>query len=112
MLDQIQELLYGIIHSHIASSDTAGELSPSMLGFEEIDRVHSAFFNYLSIVDPLFRTLHKIHTFVEAQQESSRIKQFFRQGEMNTLLKGCHVGLEEALKVFKVYPVLLVIWTC
>ncbi|KAJ7918193.1 hypothetical protein B0H13DRAFT_1869672 [Mycena leptocephala] len=88
MLDQIQELLYGIIHSHIAFSDTAGELSPSMLGD----------------LRKLTETLHKIHTFVEAQQESSRIKQFFRQGEMNTLLKGCHVGLEEALKVFKAYP--------
>ncbi|KAJ7457763.1 hypothetical protein FB451DRAFT_1509051 [Mycena latifolia] len=53
MLEQIHELLYAIIHVHI-KSDTGGELPPTM-------------------------TLHKIHTFVEAQQEKSKIKQFFRQ---------------------------------
>ncbi|KAJ7444338.1 hypothetical protein FB451DRAFT_1189666 [Mycena latifolia] len=50
-------------------------------------------------------TLHKIHTFVEAQQEKSRIKQFFRQGEMNTLLKACQEGLHDALEVFKLHNV-------
>jgi hypothetical protein len=39
---------------------------------------------------------------VEAQQERSRFKQFFRQAELSTLLKGCRVGLEEALAMFKV----------
>jgi hypothetical protein len=40
---------------------------------------------------------------VEAQQEKSRIKQFFRQGELSTLLKGCVAGLEEAMDLFKVF---------
>ncbi|KAJ7482690.1 hypothetical protein FB451DRAFT_1442265 [Mycena latifolia] len=44
-------------------------------------------------------TLHKIHTLIEAEGEKSIIKQFFRQGEMRTLLKGCHTGLEQALEV-------------
>jgi hypothetical protein len=39
---------------------------------------------------------------VEAQQEKSRIKQLFRQGEISTLLKSCHSGLETALNVFEV----------
>ncbi|KAJ7457498.1 hypothetical protein FB451DRAFT_1509813 [Mycena latifolia] len=77
MLEQIHELLYAIIWIHV-KSDTGGELSPAML-----------------------ETLHKIHTFVEAEQEKSKIKQFFRQGEMRTLLKACHTGLEQAFKVFK-----------
>jgi hypothetical protein len=39
---------------------------------------------------------------MEAHQKKSKILQFFRQGEMNTLLKACHLGLEQALEVFKV----------
>ncbi|KAJ7436342.1 hypothetical protein FB451DRAFT_1454801 [Mycena latifolia] len=56
MLEKIHILLYAIIRVHI-KSDSAGELPPNM-------------------------TLHKIHTFIEAQQEKSKVKQFFRQGEM------------------------------
>ncbi|KAJ6579143.1 hypothetical protein DFH09DRAFT_1077438 [Mycena vulgaris] len=89
MLEQIHELLYEIIRLHMAP-DTGGELSLEML-------------NHLR---QFTETLHKIHTFVEAQQEKSRIKKFFRQGEMNTLLKGCKAGLEEALETLKVYLVL------
>ncbi|KAJ6586328.1 hypothetical protein DFH09DRAFT_1432145 [Mycena vulgaris] len=68
------------------SSDTGGELS----------------LNMLKNLGQFTETLHKIHTFVEAQQEKSRIMHFFRQGEMSVLLKGCHLGLEQALEVFKV----------
>jgi hypothetical protein len=57
----------------------------------------------ISLTEFLSRTLHKIHTFVEAQQDGSKIKYLFRQGEMNTLLKACHTGLDTALEVFKVY---------
>ncbi|KAJ6570844.1 hypothetical protein DFH09DRAFT_1079827 [Mycena vulgaris] len=90
MLEHIHEVLYAIIHIHI-HSETGGELSPNMLN-------HMGKFT---------ETLHKIHTFVEAQQEKSRIMQFFRQGKMSTLLKGCHLGLEEALKAFKVQNIYL-----
>ncbi|KAJ7110852.1 hypothetical protein C8R44DRAFT_742636 [Mycena epipterygia] len=44
----------------------------------------------------------QIHTFVEAQQDGNRIKDFFQQAEMSTLLKGCHAGLQQASEVFKV----------
>ncbi|KAJ6575556.1 hypothetical protein DFH09DRAFT_1454858 [Mycena vulgaris] len=86
MLEHLHELLYAIILLYITSDATGGELSPTRLS--ELGR--------------FTETLHKIHTFVEAQQEKSRIKQFFRQGEMSTLLKGCQTGLEQALEVFKV----------
>jgi hypothetical protein len=46
--------------------------------------------------------MHKIHTFVEAQLDSSRIKHFFRQSEMNILRKDCQAGMQEALDYFKV----------
>ncbi|KAJ7458477.1 hypothetical protein FB451DRAFT_1507671 [Mycena latifolia] len=84
MLEQIHELLYAIIRLHITSA-ISGELSP----------------NTLHALGKFTETLHKIHTFVEAQQEKSRIKHFFRQGELSTLLKGCQLGLQQALDDFK-----------
>ncbi|KAJ7186085.1 hypothetical protein C8R46DRAFT_1185568, partial [Mycena filopes] len=45
--------------------------------------------------------LHKIHTFVEAQQRSSRVRRFFRQGEMSLLLKDCKTGLQQGLEFFQ-----------
>ncbi|KAJ7879412.1 hypothetical protein B0H13DRAFT_1892221 [Mycena leptocephala] len=48
------------------------------------------------------RTLHKIHTFVEMQQDRYKIKYLFRQSEMNKLLGDCRAGVKEALEVFKV----------
>ncbi|KAJ7453407.1 hypothetical protein FB451DRAFT_1281166 [Mycena latifolia] len=92
MLEQIHELLYAIIRFHVTSgADAGGELSPKML----------------DNLGAFTETLHKIHTFVEAQQEKSKIKQFFRQGEINALLKDCHRGLQEALDVFKIGTVRL-----
>ncbi|KAJ7495232.1 hypothetical protein FB451DRAFT_1477826, partial [Mycena latifolia] len=85
MLEQVHELLYAIIWVH-AKSDTGGELPPSML----------------DNLGKFTETLHKIHTFIEAEQEKSKIKHFFCQGEMKTLLKACHTGLEHALAVFKI----------
>ncbi|KAJ6507536.1 hypothetical protein DFH09DRAFT_1199792 [Mycena vulgaris] len=88
MLEQIHELVYAIIHLHL-KSETGGELPPHML----------------KNVRNFTQTLYKIHTFVEAQQEKSRLKQFLRQGEMSTLLKGCHTGLAQALEFFQVQGV-------
>ncbi|KAJ7469444.1 hypothetical protein FB451DRAFT_1368522, partial [Mycena latifolia] len=85
MLEQIHELIYAVIWVHM-KSDTAGELSPTML----------------NNLGKFTETLHKIHTYVEAKQEKSKIKQIFRQGEMRTLLKACHTGLEQVIEVFKV----------
>jgi hypothetical protein len=48
------------------------------------------------------RTLHKIHTFVEAQQNGSKVKSFFRQGEMSILLKECKAGLQQGRDIFQV----------
>ncbi|KAJ7142604.1 hypothetical protein C8R44DRAFT_725941 [Mycena epipterygia] len=72
-------------------SETAGSLSPAILDH----------------VGKFTQTLHKIHTFVEAQQDGNRFKHFFRQSEMNTLHKNCLAGLEEALHFFKVETGLL-----
>jgi hypothetical protein len=108
-MEQIYELLSGIIVLH-TKSDTSGELSPNMLyhvgKFAEYCTISSFSTPWLMSVS---RTLHKIHVFVEAQQDGNRIKQFFRQGEMSALLKDCNAGLKEALDVFKVNPLNIVL---
>ncbi|KAJ7159343.1 hypothetical protein C8R43DRAFT_948272 [Mycena crocata] len=58
-----------------------------------------------AIISVYAKTLHKIHSYVEAQQDKSKIKQFFRQGELSTLFKACISGLQEALEVFKLADV-------
>ncbi|KAJ7462864.1 hypothetical protein FB451DRAFT_1494898 [Mycena latifolia] len=66
-------------------SETKGNLPPATLDH----------------VGKFMETLHKIHTFVEAQQDGNKIKSFFRQTETKTLLSECRVELQEALEVFK-----------
>jgi hypothetical protein len=52
--------------------------------------------------------LHKIHSFVEAQQEKIGFRMLFRQGEMTALLRSCTAGLDHAVDVFMVIFVLVV----
>jgi hypothetical protein len=48
------------------------------------------------------RILHKIYSFVEAQQKGNREKSFFHQGELGTLLKDCQAGLQQSFDFFQV----------
>ncbi|KAJ6533275.1 hypothetical protein DFH09DRAFT_1284454 [Mycena vulgaris] len=84
LLEQTYGLLYAIISLH-TMPETAPDLSPSML-------------NHLG---KFTDTLYKIHTFVEAQQDESKIRHFFHQGAMTKLLKDCNMGLQEAVDHFK-----------
>ncbi|KAJ7827297.1 hypothetical protein B0H13DRAFT_1917729 [Mycena leptocephala] len=85
LLEQTYELLNAVLMVHV-KSDTGGELPPSVLHH----------------IGKFTETLHKIHTFVEAQQNSSKVKSFFRQGEMNTLLRDCKAGLQQGFVIFQV----------
>ncbi|KAF8140921.1 hypothetical protein K438DRAFT_1879175 [Mycena galopus ATCC 62051] len=85
LLENILQVLYAILNVHV-KSETAGSIEPAM--FHEIGR--------------FAETLHKIHTFVEAQTEGNRIKSFFRQSEMTTLLKDSRESLKHAMQVFKI----------
>ncbi|KAJ7724497.1 hypothetical protein B0H16DRAFT_1430498, partial [Mycena metata] len=58
--------------------------------------------NTLNEIANFTQTLHKIHTFIEAQQSGSKVKKFFRQGELNGLLKDCKTGLQEGIKFFQI----------
>ncbi|KAJ7127622.1 hypothetical protein C8R44DRAFT_873450 [Mycena epipterygia] len=84
LMENIHGILYAIINLHI-NSENAGSLAPVQLDY----------------VGKFTETLHRIHTFLEAQQDGNKIKYFFHQKEMNTLRKDCDAGLEEALEVFK-----------
>ncbi|KAJ7873953.1 hypothetical protein B0H13DRAFT_1894777 [Mycena leptocephala] len=88
LLEQAHELLNAIIIVHV-KSDTGVELPPSVL----------------KQLMMFTETLHKIHTFVEAQQKGSKIKAFFRQGGMSNLLRECRAGLQQGLDFFQVETV-------
>ncbi|KAJ7792631.1 hypothetical protein B0H13DRAFT_2298856 [Mycena leptocephala] len=85
LMEQTYELLNAILILHI-KSNTGGELPPSVL----------------THIGKFTETLHKIHTFFEAQQNGSKVKKFFRQGEMSTLLKDCKAGLQQGFEIFQV----------
>ncbi|KAJ6534602.1 hypothetical protein DFH09DRAFT_1405160 [Mycena vulgaris] len=88
LLEQTYGLLCAIVSLHM-KPETGLELSPRML----------------NDLGKFTDTLYKIHTFVEAQQDKSKIRHFFRQGEMNKLLKDCNMGLQEALDSFKLHDI-------
>ncbi|KAJ7482429.1 hypothetical protein FB451DRAFT_1441679 [Mycena latifolia] len=84
LLENVYQLLCAIVNLHI-KSETKGDLPPATLDH----------------VGKFMETLHKIHAFVEAQQDGSKIKSFFHQTETKTLLSECRVGLQQAVEVFK-----------
>ncbi|KAJ7744155.1 P-loop containing nucleoside triphosphate hydrolase protein, partial [Mycena metata] len=85
LMEQAHEVLTAIIGLYI-KSDTGGELAPSILN-------HIAKFT---------QTLHKIHTFIEAQQSGSKVKTFFRQGEIGALLRDCKAELQQGFEFFQI----------
>ncbi|KAJ7708570.1 hypothetical protein B0H16DRAFT_1438527 [Mycena metata] len=85
LMEQTHNILNAIIGVYV-KSDTGIELPPSTL--HEISN--------------FTQTLHMIHTFIEAQQSGSKVKKFFRQGELNGLLKDCKKGLQEGIKFFQI----------
>ncbi|KAF7334494.1 hypothetical protein MVEN_02278900 [Mycena venus] len=85
LMEQVNTILCAIIDFHV-KSDNGGVLSPATLE-------HLGEFTI---------TLHKVYTFVQAQQDASRIKHFLHQNATKTLLKECKARLRHALEVFKV----------
>jgi hypothetical protein len=103
LLEQTYQLLNAVLMVHV-KLDTSGELPPSMLSHigkftEYVAWPTRLLLDKLTIV---IRTLHKVHTFVEAQQNSNKVKRIFRQGEMSTLLKDCKAGLQQGFVIFQV----------
>ncbi|KAJ7620689.1 hypothetical protein DFH06DRAFT_1305936 [Mycena polygramma] len=85
LLEQTHELLNAVLVTYL-KSDTGVDLAPDVL----------------NNMGKFTQTLHKVHTFVEAQQKGSKIKKLFRQGELSTLLEGCKEGLRQGLDSFQI----------
>ncbi|KAJ7766623.1 hypothetical protein B0H16DRAFT_1366697, partial [Mycena metata] len=83
-MEQTHNILNAIIGVYV-KSDTGIKLPPSTL----------------NEIANFTQTLHKIHTFIEAQQSGSKVKKFFRQGELGGLLKDCRAGLQRGLVFFQ-----------
>ncbi|KAJ7818193.1 P-loop containing nucleoside triphosphate hydrolase protein, partial [Mycena olivaceomarginata] len=85
LMEQTYTLINAIIVVH-GNSATSGVLPPTIL--ENIGK--------------FTETLHKIHTFVEAQRAGNKIKKFLRQGELSMLFKDCQSGLKQGLDFFQI----------
>ncbi|KAJ7896686.1 hypothetical protein B0H14DRAFT_3124887 [Mycena olivaceomarginata] len=85
LLEQIHKLLNAIMILHI-KSDAGGEMPIKVLDH----------------VGKFTGILHKIYTFVEAQQKGNRVKSFFRQSELSRLLKDCQAGLQQSFEFFQI----------
>ncbi|KAF8125384.1 P-loop containing nucleoside triphosphate hydrolase protein [Mycena galopus ATCC 62051] len=84
-MGNIHHILYGVVELHI-KSETVGSLPPLL-----VDNIGK-----------FVETLHKIYTFVEAQQQGNKIRHLFRNNEMNKLLQDCHAGLKQAQEMFSI----------
>ncbi|KAF7325349.1 NB-ARC domain-containing protein [Mycena venus] len=84
LVERIHGILHAVVYLHI-KSETPRTLPPETLSY----------------IGKFVETLYKMNTFVEAQQDGNAIKHFFRQSEMNTLLKECDAGLREVGDGFK-----------
>ncbi|KAJ7494127.1 P-loop containing nucleoside triphosphate hydrolase protein, partial [Mycena latifolia] len=85
LMENIHGLIYAVVDLHL-KSETPGSLPPTIL----------------YRLGKSTETLHKIHAFIEAQQDRSIIKHLFRQNETHTLLKECREGIQEVLSNFKI----------
>ncbi|KAJ7789043.1 hypothetical protein B0H14DRAFT_2627662 [Mycena olivaceomarginata] len=85
LMENIPEILYTIINLHL-KSETVRSLPPAML----------------DNIGKFVETLHKIYKYLEAQQDGNMIKHLFRNNELQSLLKDCHAGLDQAVEVFRI----------
>ncbi|KAF8143926.1 hypothetical protein K438DRAFT_1874913 [Mycena galopus ATCC 62051] len=83
LMENIHHILYAVVKLHI-KSETVGCLPPLML----------------DNIGKFVETLHKIYTFLEAQQQGNKLMHLFHKNEMNKLLQDCHAGLKQAQEMF------------
>jgi hypothetical protein len=98
----MHKLLAAIIILHI-KSDEGGEMHPEVLNHigKFTEYFPCLWETYYSLTIGT-RILHKIYVFVEAQQKGNKMKNFFHQGEINTLLKDCQAGLQQSINSLQV----------
>ncbi|KAJ7114026.1 hypothetical protein C8R44DRAFT_740886 [Mycena epipterygia] len=83
LMENIHQVLYTVINllNVLIKSGTGSSLPPAIL--HNLGR------------------LTEVYAFMEVQQDGNKIKHFFRQSEMKTLLYECHTGLQQAFDAFK-----------
>ncbi|KAJ7877915.1 hypothetical protein B0H14DRAFT_3130084 [Mycena olivaceomarginata] len=102
LLEKIHKLLNAIMIVHI-KSDAGGEMPIEVLDhLGKFTEYWSCSLQIHYTLTTEIRILHKIYTFVEAQQKGNRVKSFFRQGEVSTLLKDCQAGLQQSFNFFQI----------
>ncbi|KAJ7797394.1 hypothetical protein B0H14DRAFT_3157506 [Mycena olivaceomarginata] len=102
LLEQIHKLLTAIMILHI-KSDVGGEMPVEVLDHVgKFTEYWSCLLDIHYTLTTEIRILHKIYTFLEAQQKGNRVKSFFRQGELSTLLKDCQAGLQQSFDFFQI----------
>ncbi|KAJ7140422.1 hypothetical protein C8R46DRAFT_1200785 [Mycena filopes] len=92
LMEHTSQLLTVIIDVYLKSNN-GEDLAPSVL----------------NQIGNLTTTLHKIHTFVEAQQTGSKFKIFLRQGELGALLKSCKAELQQEWAFFTITTVNMIV---
>ncbi|KAJ7487918.1 hypothetical protein FB451DRAFT_1167387 [Mycena latifolia] len=101
LMENIHEILYAIVNLHM-KPEIGGSLPPTTL--KHIGKFTEYFHNsviFLGTVDKTFQNTPQDPYVYEVQQNGNKIKHFFRQNEIRTLLKECWEGLQQALDVFK-----------
>ncbi|KAJ7495058.1 hypothetical protein FB451DRAFT_1213232 [Mycena latifolia] len=87
LLKNVCRLLCAIINLHISSDTEGNRLSRTMNHVVEFTQ-----------------TFHKIHTFVEAQEDGSRRKYLFRHRKTKRFPGERRVRVQQFFEVFKVHP--------
>ncbi|KAJ7064210.1 hypothetical protein C8F01DRAFT_1130593 [Mycena amicta] len=86
LLEQTNTVLCAIVGLHVGPDAAGGGLTP----------------NVLDHIGDFTTTLLKIHSFVEGQQEGSKIRVLLRFTQMNALFNECKEGLQRAFEVFRI----------
>ncbi|KAF7314586.1 hypothetical protein MKEN_00932000 [Mycena kentingensis (nom. inval.)] len=89
LLEAVNEVLCAVIALHLECEP--GTLGPGQL--MELGR--------------FVKTLHTVFSLLETQRETSRIKRFFKQGEVSTMLKACRADVNNILESLKLQSVSL-----
>ncbi|KAJ7734805.1 hypothetical protein B0H16DRAFT_1766878 [Mycena metata] len=69
-------------------------LTPALTLLGELNDVFE-----LPFIQPIVKTVQAL---IAGVQDGNKIKQFFRQSEVNRLLKECQAGVDQAIEIFKV----------
>ncbi|KAF7290279.1 ATPase-AAA-core domain-containing protein [Mycena indigotica] len=99
LLESTNQLLRAVLALHIRPAGAPTKIDgPGGVAHEYLGPVLSP--AALEQLGRLVETVHKVHHFLEAQQERGRFRQIFRTSETQGLLKECRAGLQAGVDFF------------